>query len=212
MSEMMRFLQPTPAEVLCVTGARGSGKTTWAKSYLSRIPRVVAWDPLGEFAELLGERVHLDRLAAHPHKDSAVLRLSVDPGPWGVEEGDLEERFGLFCRTVEGIGNLCAVVEEVSLVASPNRVPPPFARLAAIGRHSGVSLVVIGQRFAQFPRVLTAQASRIVALRQVEPSDLADLDKRIGELGDRKASDVARSLGVGQLIDWTPTEGARICA
>ena len=205
--------QPPAASVVCVCGVRGAGKSFWARDYMRPVVRVAAWDVLDEYGtDLGGERIPAGEFLARAKAGefrTGIVRLSIAaPDEW---EGDaLEAGFDDFCRAVALVGNLLAVVEEVSLVASPSTVPPLFKRLLAVGRHFGVSLLIVGQRFAQFPRLATGMASRIVAFRQSEPSDVADLGKRLGEIDGRDAGEIARTLPPHHRLEWRPETGAQL--
>jgi hypothetical protein len=209
--------QPDPASVVVVCGVRGSGKSYSTARYCDRIPRVVVWDPLDEYSAALGlERLSLAQFCFRAGRGDfrrGLVRVSVAPpgvkrDAKGKVSWDLAAAFDEWCLAVESIGNVCAVVEEVSLVASPSSVPDAFKRLLSVGRHRAVSLVVVGQRFAQHPRLSTAMASEVRAFRQTEPSDLGDLDKRLGPSADGVTpSTVARSLQRGSCITWTPDNG-----
>ena len=194
--------QPQAHEVVCVCGVRGQGKSTWVRDFLSPVVRVFAWDPLDDYSETLGgPRITAPELA-EMSLTHGVQRISIAPPD---DFSQLDAHFSIFCDAVARTGNCCCVVEETSLVASPSSVPDGLKKLLAVGRHYGISMVLVAQRFAQMPRLATGMASRIVAFRQTEPSDVADLEKRLGA-----GAPDPRTLKKFSCIDWRPETGATV--
>jgi hypothetical protein len=216
--------QLRPHEIICICGQRGMGKSSFARKMIAPLVRVCFWDPLLEYADTLGgATITVPEFEARERKGllyKGVLRLAVKPSSYDTLE--MADQFDRFCAVCLRVGAMTVGVEEVSLVASPFEVPGHFAQLLAIGRHRACSAIVLGQRFAQFPRLATAQASRIVAFRQVEPSDKADLAKRIGEFspgygkewepteefaGKLRGPDTDSGIYIGHFLDWTSESG-----
>jgi DNA helicase HerA-like ATPase len=196
-------VQPAAASLVCLCGVRGMGKSTWLREYLRDVRRLVLWDPMRE-GNFGGGSITVAELARRvPALHSGVIRYSVYPTRFAA----MDEEFDTFCECAWRIGAVCVAVEEISLVASPNAVPENFGRCVAQGRHRGLSLVVVSQRFAQVPRLATANASRIIAYRQSEPRDVRDLCERVGELGEQ-----VKDLPKHAYLDWTPDAGARLRA
>jgi hypothetical protein len=220
--DRVRPRQLRPHEIVCICGQRGMGKSSFAKRLIAPLVRVCFWDPMAEYKETLGgASVTVLEFEAREQKGLLyrnVLRLSVRPSSYATDA--MEDEFDRFCAVCLRVGAMTVGVEEVSLIASPSTVPDHFGQLLAIGRHRACSAVVIGQRFAQFPRLATAQASRIVAFRQVEPSDKSDLAKRIGEFSPgygkewELTEEVCAKLRapvppahIGHFLDWTSESG-----
>jgi hypothetical protein len=200
-------VQPPSATRVCVAGVTDMGKSHWVRAYARDIRRLLVWDPERDWAgehALGGGRITLDELQQRVRDrrhDSGVLRVAVRP-TWRKE---LKEDFEVFCRCARRIGALTAVIEEVSNVASPNSVGLQFNRLIVAGRHRGISLVVVGQRYAQFPRVATGKASMLVTFRQTENADVEYLRERLGDVADQ-----VKQLEPRHFVTWTPTGGVRI--
>jgi hypothetical protein len=206
-------------EIICLCGQRGMGKSEKAKEIAAPLVRVAFFDELAEYAEAMGGPVisidEFERRERARVLSRGVLRVSVRPTSYDPKV--LPDQFDRFCAVCLRVGAMTVGVEEVSLVASPSEVPPRFAQLLAIGRHRACSAIVLGQRFAQFPRLATAMATQVYAFRQVEPSDLNDLEKRIGKSVATAADGMAvptehaaRSLPRFSYIHWTPEEGGKI--
>jgi hypothetical protein len=202
-------------EIICVCGQRGMGKSSFAKRLTAPLVRVAFWDPLAEYKDAMGGAAITVPEFEHRERKGllyrGVLRVCVKPSSYGTEQ--MAEEFERFVAVCLRVGAMTVGVEEVSLVASPSVVPEKFAELLAIGRHRACSAIVLGQRFAQFPRLATAQASRIVAFRQVEPSDRADLAKRIGEYSPgygaewEGTEEFASKIRRFDFLDWTSEGG-----
>jgi hypothetical protein len=200
-------VQPPSAARVCVAGVTDMGKSHWVRAYARDIRRLLVWDPERDWAgehKLGGGRISLeelvDRTRAHS-LDAGVLRIAVRP-TWTKP---LEEDHELFCRCVRRIGAVCSVHEEVSHVASPQSCGLQFRRLIVAGRHRGVSLVIVGQRYAQFPRVATGNASLLVTFRQTENADVDYLRERLGE-----KADLVPRLEPRHFVSWTPTGGVHL--
>jgi DNA helicase HerA-like ATPase len=200
-------VQPPSATRVAVAGVTDMGKSHWVRAYARDIRRLLVWDPERDWSgehRLGGGRISLEELVertrAHRY-DSGVLRIAVRP-TW---RKPLKEDFEVFCRCARRIGALTTVVEEVSNVASPNSVGLQFNRLIVAGRHRGVSLVVVGQRYAQFPRAATGNANLLVTFQQSENADVDYLRERLGDVADQ-----VRHLEPRHFVTWTPTGGVHL--
>jgi hypothetical protein len=200
-------VQPPSATRVMVAGVTDMGKSHWVRAYAKDVRRLLVWDPERDWAgdhELGGGRVGIEELVertrAHRH-ERGVLRLAIRPS-W---RRPLPDDFETFCRCARRMGALTAVIEEVSNVASPHRVGLQFQRLIVAGRHRGISLVVVGQRYAQFPRVATGNASQLVTFRQTENADIDYLRERLGDVADQVVK-----LEPRHFISWTPTGGVHV--
>ncbi len=194
--------QPPAAAVDLIVGPRGSGKSKMA-AYLSRdVRRFIAWDPLRDRRDLGAGFWTVDQLEQHKAAlREGVVRVAVVQTDWD----DPEREFVRFCRCVWEIGALYCEIEELSEVCGPSYMPGALRRLVKLGRHRGIALLCVGQRFAEdFPKGITSAASRIIAFRQSEPADLAALEKRCGP-GTAAA---CASLPEFHYLDWAPGKGA----
>jgi hypothetical protein len=199
------------------------GKSFKAKEEILSVVRIAFWDPMREYARILGgPEVTIDEFEQRERAGllyRGVLRIAVFPTNYGKgDDGDIADDFDRFCAVCLRVGNLSVGVEEVSLVASPMSVPNHFGALLSTGRHRRCPVIVLGQRFAQFPRLATAQASTLIIFRQAEPADQIDLARRIGQTipGSwegaplQPTEHVAGLLRKTEHIVWTPETGARI--
>jgi len=93
------------------------------------------------------------------------------------------------CREV---GDLVVVIEELNLFIDCWTREEPFLNLVRVGRHHGVSIVLVAQRAAEIPKLFTSQSDAIVTFRQTEPRDLDYLSKigHVGEAGSARVQEL----------------------
>ena len=172
---------PEPdGSIVVIVGRKGCGKSYRTKRVLKAIPRWVAWDYSGEYAELPGTRLWRDdagggfrRFLEHQakHRQGDVRRE--------VIIGTREE-FSAFCNWCARTVDLWVVLEEVDRYTSANRVPPGMENLIDRSRHDRINLIAIGHRPASMPRALTFQADVIATGATTEPADLKYWRDRAG--------------------------------
>lgn len=127
-------------------GGTGSGKGASVREHLAAAnpPRLLVWDPLGEYGyycKVVGDLAHV---AAELEKPA--FRVAFWPGP---DAGKFAERFAIFCRMAWSAGNCVVLVEELSDVTTASFAPQPWARLTRQGRHRGLALIGCTQRPAK---------------------------------------------------------------
>jgi hypothetical protein len=202
-----------PADFRCfVTGRTGKGKSHWTRKFLRPFVRVIVWDPKNEYTDSInGRRLTPDEFTncSTDVLRHGVCRLSVGP-PFtdAMFEEDLGPMFDDVCRKVWEIGCVCFVVDEIHLVGSANYCPVPFKNIIAVGRERGISVITVGQRAAQFPKIVTSQANRGIVFQQTEPKDIAEIEDRFQ--GDWEVPN-PRRLAKYHYIDWNEDTGPRIC-
>ena len=147
------------AEIVVAIGATGSGKSTWIKSLLPSAdrPRLIAFDPLGEYSRALGIPQTSDwtiaarvcmALAQDPKRE---IRLAYVPPLWDHKKR--RAQFGRLCRLVHAAGNMALIVEEAHLVCEPGQGNEQnWTTLVATARHRKVSVFVSAQRPAMLDK------------------------------------------------------------
>ncbi len=185
-----------------VLGRKGCGKTTFVKTRIHDLARVLVYDTLGEYSDLASScyslESFLDECCA---KEKRLFRLALVP----IQE-NLERSFQYFCRSVWAIGDVTAVIDEIDAVSSPVSVPDEFAKLCRYGRHRQISLITASRRASEIPRILTSQTDSIVSFNQSEPIDLQYLAKT--PAGADFAESVSR-LAQFQYLEWRPWEAEK---
>lgn len=195
------IVQPAPADRICVVGSIGSGKSYRAQAIAADIRRVVLWQPMGDWklghVEEIGD--FEDRIDSYR---KGALRVTVEPSSYDADA--MRAEFERLCAAVYEVGAVTFVIEEISLVASAGDVPGELNRIAVRGRHRAVSMLTIGQRFAQFPVIVRGTANRVLCFRQTDPIDVKGIRERFApyplpidpsQLPDR------------EYLEWSPLGG-----
>ena len=182
-------------EVILAVGKRGTGKTHWARQFVSSKTRVLVADAgFGEFPFTSIPDGDFDSLCSELRR--GFFRLSYTPMSW---------EWPHLLNAAMAAGReapIWLVLEEAS------RVPPPraceeYERLLIMGRHYGVNLLALSTRPSHLPPDYRSQATKVVAFRQHEERDLDYLSGIIG----RRAYDLPRlrihPAGYSDHIIWT---------
>jgi hypothetical protein len=137
-------------ELRAYVGATGSGKGVSIREWLkaNKGPRLLVWDPLGEYADfcrtVTGNLGEVARLAA-----GKSFAIAYRPGP---DVRTYEDKFTLFCRIAFAAGNLVLMVEELADVTSPSHAPQAWRQCTKKGRHAGLRIVAATQRPADIDK------------------------------------------------------------
>lgn len=180
--------QPKPSEVICVTGVRGSGKTSWTLSYTQAADRLLVYDPLAAFpVQWCSEESLLDLEHSKPEK----FRIGV----YYPDSADL-----LVALAFELRNNILVLEEAATLFTPGSRLTKDqrvFSDVVLLGRHRAVSVIAIAQRAANIPITIRSQASRFITFRQYERADLSVLSDIFGTRVDKLPS-----LPDCECLDW----------
>lgn len=150
-------------------GATGSGKGVSLREYMRalRAPRMLVWDPLGEYSDLVtvttSKLADVARLAANK-----AFKVAYYPGP---DARTYDEKFALFCRIAFAAGNLVMLVEELADVTSPAHAPMAWRQCTKKGRHAGLQIVAATQRPADIDKHFLGGCTYIRCFTQRFPAD-----------------------------------------
>ena len=179
-----------------VLGAGGSGKTHlvnhWLDGAVGIGRRIVIFNPNAETiysarATVIDRRA--DLVAAVMGKDDFQISWH------GLDRDDFD-----FVNEVAWCAErLTLVWEEVDNWIDAGRLPDHAFRIVNQGRHRNIRVIACARRPARVSRDLTANASRIVAFRTVEPRDVSYLREFMGP-----GADQLRDLAPYTALDWTP--------
>ncbi len=151
-----------------VAGASGSGKSAWTLQQCSAAPRLLVWDPLGEWSDRCQlKRANtmrdLRRLVAAGLKTGARIGYT---GPIYIRyaKGKPVSMFTAFCRFAwiwlrEAPGVL--VVEELSDVSPQGKAPLEWGEIVRKGRHLGAVVYALTQRPAESDKTILSNAAVI---------------------------------------------------
>lgn len=172
-----------PAEVACIFGRRGAGKTTLARKMTRDRRRLVVWDPLAEWGRL-PDLVAVDSLAelrdAMRRRWRLGFRLALaPPGRDLPAELDALARFLWAAQEpFPGCPELALVVDEANLGLPVHRLRAGLwgmSRAVLQGRHRGLAVLAISQRPALVSMDLRGQAHRVAAFALPAGPDLGAL-------------------------------------
>lgn len=205
--------QPPEHFIVIATGPRGQGKSTLAKEYLLNVPRCPAWDPKGEFREILGgPRMTAEEfLEEAPYWKSGLLRVSVGDPITDVPPSfdKWENDFDLFMRGCWIAGHCMVVVSEITTTgASANFCPDVLKVAVNVGRDTrGLSFFLDAQRAEMMPTNIRSQASEWFAFRPVRTQDIKALQETFEDGSDGRRCD-PRALPDHWFLHWTKETGA----
>lgn len=199
-----------PNRHLFVTGTTGSFKSGFVRELddVRNGPRVLAWDPGEDYAELtryrdllaFGEAVTLAIVNGLP----ARAALTVDQTP---------ENFALFCRLVWALCSaerpMVVIVEELQQVqASAGKASPAWNRISSQGRKYGIRLITITPRPEEVDKtVYSNSAFKWCGSLETAPSR-ARMAKELGTTAEDLEQLRAVDTPAGRRVRWvlkTPT-------
>jgi hypothetical protein len=178
-------------EIAIVVGRTGSGKTALISEVLApRHPRRITIDVTGECEEL-----YPDAFVAVGY--AQVMQVV---GQWAKEDRKLARamvpvyRPGVTSLSAD-LGGVCIECSELDVylpVSGANAdVSAAWTTVLARGRHAHCSVIAATQRPAQIARVVTSQASRVIAFATHEPTDL----KWLARAGGMRYAKAVQTLG-----------------
>lgn len=157
-------------KIVGVIGAKGSGKTYYAKRLFSESEHAIVIDTMGEYDSGF--------IVSDPHymiqhlKNQKRFRIVFLP----LSESDFE----FACRAARAKGNLTLFIEEVHNYCTPHSINPQLQKVIRLGRHSNLDVVYTAQRYQDISRQVTAQTDEFVLFRISEPVDFQAIEKRFG--------------------------------
>lgn len=176
-------------EVFLVCGVTGAGKTTWARQFTLKLPRLLVYDIAVSFPVEYVQVETLAELAENPREN---FRYGIyDPRDTDV-----------LTATAFIVGNCWLVLEEISTLYNIGaRIHGPLQEAVLLGRQRSLSILAISQRASYFPITLRSQASRVVSFRQQEPTDIKWLADFMGS-----RAEILPTLPDLRCIDWSKGE------
>ncbi|MEZ2296474.1 hypothetical protein [Variovorax sp. RCC_210] len=150
-------------------GATGSGKGVSLREYMRglRPARLLVWDPLGEYGDLVAVTTSNLGDVARQAKGKA-FKVAYYPGP---DARTYDEKFAIFCRIAFAAGRLVMLVEELADVTSPTHAPMAWRQCTKKGRHAGLQIVAATQRPADIDKHFLGGCTYIRCFTQRFPAD-----------------------------------------
>lgn len=195
------------ARCLALYGCRGSGKSTRAKQLLREHPRVIAFDPMAEYAE-------------HGFKEVATIKGVKDAlkSQWQrdfkisyVPNGDMMSRLHYLAELIwhvqkpygdgQDARKVLLVIEEANMGYPNQKMPPQFfgaQKLVLQGRHRGIGIMAITQRPALVSADLRGNVDEVYVFQQSQQLDINAITGVIGK--EREAA--IRALKPHEYLHW----------
>lgn len=150
-------------------GATGSGKGVSLREYMRGLKpaRLLVWDPLGEYGDLVTRTTAKLSEVAQAAKAPA-FRIAFYPG---ADAGAFKDRFAMFCRIAFAAGNLVMLVEELADVTSPSYAPLAWRQCTKKGRHAGLQIIAATQRPADIDKHFLGGCTYVRCFTQRFPAD-----------------------------------------
>lgn len=121
--------------------------------------------------------------------------------------------FDPLIHSLENIGNLTFFVDEAHQICDAWNSTNGFLKLIRMGRHYGINIVWISQRFATVSRELTANTDELILFRLREPLDIQAVRQRCGDEVAKRVESLRRieksdgRVIPGQHIDFDLNSG-----
>lgn len=172
-------------EVILVCGVTGSGKTTWARQFTNKLPRLFVYDIALSFPV---QYLDAESIANFAQEPSDNFRLGI----YDSRDADV------LAAAAFVVGNCWLVLEEISTLYDVGaRVHGPIQEAILLGRQRALSMLIISQRASYIPITLRSQASRIISFRQQETADVKWLTDFMG-----KQAEILPTLPDLSCVDW----------
>lgn len=140
-------------ELITIAGKRGYGKTTAAKTLISKLIRVIIWDPMNEYKEF--------------------------PNRYIPSTGSIEE-FNRFLKFYWDQGNIFIFVDEADQVLPEGRPLCEYGgKIVNLGRHKNIGMGTITRRIALLNKTVVSQAQELILFHTFIPNDIRYLNEFI---------------------------------
>jgi DNA helicase HerA-like ATPase len=174
-----------------IYGRGGEGKTSLAyhRARLKR-SRIAVFDPSKKFPHGVVVDPGEDLEAIFEQYDTVVCRCDFD----------VEEIFDQFEDRVWEAGNLAFVVDESSLLQSPNYINRHLERMIRLGRHRDIVLFITQHSPRDSFRTMRSLPTSQVFFKLTDADDL----KKVGEISSPEAAARVHELAPFCFLEWNP--------
>lgn len=203
------------ASCTLVIGARGRGKSTKAKELLKSWPRVVAVDPMGEYARLPAY-IRCETLkevaSVLKRRWQGAFKIAYVPKP--PYEMRLHELAVLLMHVQkpyfdnQDARQIMLVVEEMNLSYPVTKLPPALygaTMLTLQGRHYGINMLGITQRPAEVSATYRGNCDDIYVFGLSQGLDFRAVSETIGREHEAKV----RALKPHEFLHWSAGDAVK---
>jgi len=143
------------SEIITISGKRGYGKTTVAKTIISKLKRVVIYDIM------------------HEYSNSYI-----------PQSGSIDE-FNSFLKRYWETGNVFILVDEADQVMPEGRPLCEYAnKIINLGRHRNIGMGMVTRRLARLSKTAFSQSQEIILFHHFMPNDINYLKEFITNAED----------------------------
>jgi hypothetical protein len=195
------------ARCLTLYGCRGSGKSTRAKQLLKDHPRVVAFDPMAEYAEHGFKQVTTIEGVRDALKAGWSRNFKISYVPNGDMMSRLHHLSELLWHVQKPYGDgldsrkVLLVIEEANMGFPNQKMPPQYfgaQRLVLQGRHRGIGIMAITQRPALVSADLRGNVDEVYVFQQSQQLDINAITGVIG----KEHETAIRALKAHEFLHW----------
>lgn len=183
-------------DITTIFGQRGSGKSDMGRAISSLYPRLVVIDILREW-----KACDADFITDEFDKATKFLEEKIGEKKFRlVFQFDIDTKseeqlsvFNAFLRTLYMRGectgeNVCLLIEEVQFFSTSGSAEEWLFKLATVGRHANLAMIMSSQRPAQVAKVLVSQAQNRLIGQLAEKNDIEYLRKTVGDVAEQAAT------------------------
>lgn len=160
-------------QIYTVTGKTGRGKSHFLKEflipYMEKNQPVLIADSMNEYQRGAKfesvDSFYIKAINMELNHKTSIVRI--------LSDTEAKKLFAFSRLSGEMVASPHAlVIEEASKYCSPYKIDSYLKELVSYGRHWGVSLIFVAQRFAQLNKIITSQADINISFQQTENNDL----------------------------------------
>jgi DNA helicase HerA-like ATPase len=197
-----------PPRLTLIVGMTGSGKSTFAYSYLQKAEDAVCrflFDDFGRAAT----RLNMTPCYTARQAEDALQTRWVITNPHRMFPGQVKIAFDWWCQWVydaslRGPGRKLALVDEAWQFQTNQQIPYGLAKIAQAGREENIELVLCSQLPHRFNASLIGQATELVCFHLKERLAL-DCVSNLGA-----DPDIVRNLPLGKFVSYNLLNGASV--
>jgi DNA helicase HerA-like ATPase len=175
-----------------VTGRKGQGKTSLAY-HRARLSRrgVAVFDPNAQFR--IGSIVRDAACLSVAMDDPAVTLVVFQP------HGEVWADFEQFQQTIFGKREIAVIVDEASLLGSPQRISPALDQLIRLGRTKDIDIFLTAHRPQDLNGIVFSLADTFCFFHTTHPRDL----QRIEDFTSAELRERVQQLGPHEFACWS---------